>query len=149
MRKGWLTLLFAGPVLLLMTGCLEGLNCSEMACIEKVEVRLEREWEPGNYEFVVEAEGTRYSCLALLPPEEPRKTLCLRSFDDPSPGLTFGEGHATLHLGGTPKEIDLRVYREGELFLSRTLRPSYVKEEFNGPGCGFCTTGSAVVKDEG
>lgn len=121
--------------------------CTLMACVEGVTIDLEREWEPGHHRFVVEADGETATCIAPWPPTEPSHSLCQRASSD-SLRASLDPEFRHLWVSGTPEELALRVERDTEVVLSRTIRPVYESEEINGPGCGWCTTGRALVSDE-
>jgi hypothetical protein len=134
----------------------EPLNCTLIGCNDGVHVvvRAARDaWPAGDYFVEVSAGKDSHTCTATLP--NPSQSIfenttlrCERnssfgffsrsqSCDGELDGGTDGDtcGTLELELPGTPPSVRVRIDRNGENILDKSLQPKYRESQPNGRGC--------------
>jgi hypothetical protein len=126
--------------------------CTEIGCLDGLHVELvpSEGWAPGRYTFLFEADGAAQSCEATLPLpgcEEPAVSCSGASFAQlGASGCALPaaqHGFASIDFPDALTEIRVRVERDGQTLVDRSLAPTYREVQPNGPGCGpVCRTAS-------
>lgn len=122
-----------------------GRACTEIGCIDGLRIELEpsQAWTPGHYTFYFKADGAEQTCEATLP---------LPGCDTPAvtcSGASFAQlgasgcalpaaqhGFASIEFPDALPRVQVRVERDGQSLVDRTLAPSYQTVQPNGPDCG-------------
>ncbi len=131
--------------------CVACHDCSEMGCSEATTVRFEPALsEPGTYEVVFRSEGAEHVCAntdfeggvwSCNGPQPPTGILDSTGYENP-PAIELGG----VRLGGRLERITVIVTKDGTELLTQEVKPTFVDDEPNGPGCGICSQGEGVVE---
>jgi hypothetical protein len=146
-------------LLWLIPGCsgdLGGGACTQIGCTDGLQVGLvpSEGWPAGQYVFSIETDGAMQSCsgnLPLLPCENGSSLTCqgpaLASIGESGCALApSAHGFAGISFQGMPKNVVVRIERDGAVIADRTLSPTYVTTQPNGPDCGpTCHSASAQI----
>ena len=140
-------------------------GCTEIGCFDAayLSVRTKNDqWPDGDYELTLTVGDEKTTCEFKLPeafeesgsteavvcdrslgymgPTLRQVTECeeMRSGDSVSNSCTPVADEYTLEIAvsGTPGEVELRLTRDGEELVDRSLALSYQNVRPNGPGCG-------------
>lgn len=121
-----------------------GHACTAIGCQDglTVEVAPEAPWPPGDYRFVVDADGATTTCTGSLPlPEcQSRAITC----DDEGVVMISESGCALppsqhgfgdLHFDGMPASLTVEVFHQQRSVGRASFTPTYQTVQPNGPEC--------------
>lgn len=126
--------------------------CTEMGCTNGLNFTADPsfDWKRGKYDIWLALDLKTVKCrgkLPLNPCDEGHTFWC----DDPSvtiieSGCALPEdAHSVggIMVGDEPKKVILRIARNNQVMITRTIVPQYVTSMPNGPGCGpICRSAS-------
>lgn len=120
----------------IFASCLH-LNCTEMGCLEGVQLALESPLEEGEYRFVVEADGWTVICDATFPLSKEIAFPCRSNGEEGWVGdlSLWGGEEPILTLHRTPKSLWLRVTKDDAIVHAGIYRPAYERQFPNGEEC--------------
>lgn len=126
--------------------------CTEMGCQDGLNLTVDPsyDWKWGRYDISVMSEGRTVNCYGYLPLKQCEKG---PSFKCSSDYVTIGESgcampestHAIsgIYINDTPRKVMVRVLREKNVVIARTMTPQYRESQPNGPGCGPVCRGAS------
>ncbi|MBL9105450.1 MAG: hypothetical protein JNL82_31230 [Myxococcales bacterium] len=133
--------------------------CTEIGCINGLRVTMDKAtaWAAGGYTFEIGVEGTKITCKGALPLKACDAGPSLQC--DPADRVTIGEsgcalppeshGFSDIQFGGgePPREVELKIMKDGEALHTARLSPTYKTVQPNGAGCPpVCNNASETVQ---
>lgn len=121
--------------------------CTEIGCVDGLTIEFvpNSGWRPGQYEFVIDADGVVTTCkgpLPLPPCEQGSALACAPASDlvrigESGCALPAAQhGFSELRVGGAPvKSLSLTVREGGKDLVQKTFTPAYQTSRPNGPNC--------------
>lgn len=133
----------------------EPLACTQMGCMNGLMLSVPpgRMQMPGQYNFAFVLDGKQVACRGELPLKACGDGPSIRC---DKPGVTIMESgcamppetheYGDIQIDGAPARVMVRITHNDRPFVTRTLNPSYVQSQPNGPGCGpVCTSASVPL----
>jgi hypothetical protein len=118
--------------------------CTEIGCRNGLTLTVDPDykWKWGRYEISLLFEGRSVNCQGYLPLKKCDKG---PSFKCSSDMVVIGEsgcampesthGIPEIYIDDTPGRMMVRIVRDGQAVITRTLTPEYKESQPNGPGC--------------
>lgn len=122
----------------------QGRACTEMGCSNGLNFTVDPayEWKRGKYDIWVALDLKTVKCRGKLPLnrcEEGRSFTCDdRSVSIIESGCALPEnahGIGGIMVDDDPKKVIVRIARNNQVIVTRTIAPNYVISQPNGPGC--------------
>lgn len=136
---------------LLAGSCLPQKACTEIGCVDGVQVRFSQPIrQPGTYRFQIQMEGVASTCIATLPmPACDRVPAPCDSLDlllGLSGCALAADQHAivSLDIRTSPRKLDVTVTRDDAAFASGNYDVTYRRVAPNGEECGPICNQAAV-----
>lgn len=133
-----------------------GRACTEIGCMDGLRVELTpgARWPAGRYGIEIEADGAKQSCEAVLPlkpcdagPSVQCSGADLATIGESGCALPPAEhGLSEISFSGAPKQVHVRITRDGATVADQDITPTYRRVQPNGPGCEpICNQASAGI----
>lgn len=133
-----------------------GAGCTEIGCQNGFQVELQpgSRWPAGRYRFDIEADGVAQQCEVTLPlqacdagPSVRCSGAALASIGESGCALPPVEhGLSNLSFPSSPRQIRVRITRDGAALASGDFTPAYRRVQPNGPRCEpICDQASAAL----
>jgi hypothetical protein len=129
--------------------------CTEIGCIDGLHVTLTPadSWPAGAYTFEIRTDAGSTSCRGALPLPAcgtPGLTCTGQPVQVGESGCALPDaahGFSSITFSSAPKQVQLRITRDGQPVVERELQPTYRRVQPNGAGCEpVCTTASETVR---
>jgi hypothetical protein len=133
--------------LLAFSACAEEeppLMCTQMGCVDGLQVAVDPNyrWQPGDYIFEIAMDGKPQRCEGALP----LRSCDLSNLSCTGEGATVMEsgcalpkdahGFGDIHFSTTPKDVAVKIIRNGKTIGEGKWQPHYQKLAPNGEACG-------------
>lgn len=141
-----------GLVLLSAPALAQERACTEMGCTNGLNFSVDPsfEWKRGKYDIWLALDLKTVKCRGKLPLnscDEGHTFWCDdRSVTIIESGCALPEdAHAVggIMVDGDPRKVILRIARNNQVIVTRTIAPNYVMSQPNGPGCGPVCRGAS------